>query len=212
MLRFLIYSWIVFFALNVSAQKKRFDTRIFAGPEFCLSTNFPKSEIGDARVGFTGGAELIINMNSKRYYIAGLNYTNYSIYRDLPILSPNQADKSVTFRNNSFELPLGIGLNLSKTRPQGLYTHLCLVNNFSFGSKSVILYDEQGVEASRILSNSPIGFYNLGAKIEAGYKTPFSGNTMCTYGIYLKPMFWNLTSSNPKYTTWSTGFIFGFIF
>lgn len=210
-----ILSVLLLIAISFGANSQRkVNYRIFAGPDFCFYTNVKNFSLSDGTVGFTGGAEAMININPKMYFLTGLNYGNYKQYNTIDSVSPTISDRAVSYKAHSIELPLGLGFNLSKNRPEGLFLNLALINNFTVNSSTLLVTKEVGFgeNTSKNIDNSPMGFYNLGGKVEAGYRLELIDNSMTAFSIGVRPMFWNFTGSGPKTTSWSTFATIGFIF
>ncbi len=176
---------------------KKVDWRIYGGPEATHMISGDNSDSRGVGLGFSGGMDANINLNPKSYFILGAIFGSYSMPRwiESPINNEHKSQENIM----SIEVPIGFGFNLSKSKPEGTFLNISLINNFTFASSSDIVSRELGVDIIRSLNNDPIGIYNLGAKAEFGYKTELKNRLMCFFSIGGKPLMLNLTGNGNKY-------------
>ena len=165
------------------------ETKIFGGPELTYLTNGDNSKGQGMGLGFNGGVEFDFNRNKPSYFLTGLNLSITNINRWLdstPLKSLMQTD--VVY---GFEVPVGIGFNLSKTRYKKFYTNWSIVNNFAINSSHKPFTIKNALEIQEKVYTNHFGFYTPGIKAELGHNFNIGDGKFCSISLTGKYMMWN---------------------
>lgn len=203
---------ILMTTISVEAQIRKNRLRVFGGPEIGLITNASDADLNKVRLGTTAGVEFLHTYVRKKYVFIGINYNHSSLYRSQQSISPTDNRQGLTTTTSSIELPVGFGFNITKKFPEGIFWNVAMVNSFTIASKSYITSKNLDLEVNLRTSENAIGFYNIGAKTEVGWRLALNKRGMCAVSLGVKPMFWNMTGGKgPKTTSCSTYLTIGYV-
>jgi hypothetical protein len=203
---------ILMITISTEAQTRKNRLRIFGGPEVGLITNLDDANLNKVRLGTTAGVEFLHTYVRKKYVFIGLNYSHSSLYRSQESTSLTENRQGLTTTTSSIEVPVGLGFNITKKFPEGMFWNIAMVNNFAISSKSYITTKNLDLEVNSRTLENPIAFYNLGAKTEVGWRFVLKKRGMCAASLGVKPMFWNIIEGKgTKTTSWSTYLTIGYV-
>jgi hypothetical protein len=183
--------------------KKKLAWRIYGGPSLDFMVNGDYSTMKGGRFGMNGGLEVNKAFGKKRraYATLGLGVASSGIERWING-DPTVKSKSAFDQFSAIDIPVGIGFNFGKQAPRGAYLNLGLINSITLKSETNYLIVPVGsFEATANVVDNTLDRYNLGARIELGYKAKFDGNSYASFSLAPRMMFYNRFSTNTNQYT-----------
>jgi len=159
------------------------------------------STMKGGRFGMNGGIELNKSLTKRVYGTMAFGVTAGGserwINNDLSVNSKSAFDQVL-----ALDVPIGIGFNLGKEAPRGAYLNLSWINSIVLSSQTNYTIVPFGsFEASSNVADRTYDKYNMGARVEFGYKAKFEGNSYVSFSLAPRVMFYNRFSTNTNQFT-----------
>lgn len=180
---------------------KKLNARIYGGPTMDFLYEGEFSAMKGGRLGMNAGIELNKSFTKRAYGILGLGIASGGFERWVNN-DPTVKSKTSFDQITALEVPIGIGFNLGKEAPRGFYTNISVINSITLKSESNFTIVPFGsFEASSNQVDKTFDNFNMGARVEFGFKTKFEGNSYASFSLAPRAMFYNRFSTNTNQFT-----------